>query len=66
MAAPSTDATPAADEQGAAEEIGPDLEAVVAVSIPLGHGANEGCSLREEWELDRSGPGEDGSLDVGL
>ena len=53
-----SDAAPSADEQVAAEEVGPDLEAIVAVPVALGQDANEGCRFREERGLDRSGPSE--------
>ena len=56
VAAACAATTPTADQQGAAEQVGPDLEAVVAVLVALGQGADKSCGFREEWELDRSGP----------
>ena len=60
-----TDAAPTADEERAAEEVGPNIEAVVAVLVALGQDADEGCGFREERELDRSGPGEGGLATFG-
>ena len=56
MAAVCTDATPFADEQGMTEEVRPDLEAIVAVLLPIGQRADEGCRFRKQRELDWSGP----------
>jgi hypothetical protein len=51
-AAFGTDASPLAEEEGAAEEVGPDFHAVVAPFVVLGADADEGCGFREERELD--------------
>ena len=56
---------PTANEQGAAEEVRPDLEAVVAVLVALGQDTDESCSFHKEWKLDRSGPGEGGFATFG-
>lgn len=54
------DAAPSADEEGAAEQIGPDLKTVKVVFVAIGADADEGGGFREERELDGSGPGEGG------
>ena len=52
-------ATPTADVQGTAEEVGPNLKAIVAVLFALGQGTDESCRFRKKWKLDWSGPGRD-------
>jgi len=56
MPARGADAAPSADEEGAAEQVGPDLEAVEAFFIAIGADADEGGGFREERELDGGGP----------
>jgi hypothetical protein len=53
---------PVADEEGTAEEVGPDFEAVEAVLAAIGSDADEEGGFREERELDGSGgPGAAGA-----
>ena len=65
MAPACADASPATDEEGPAEQVRPDLEAVVAMLIVLRQDADEGCGFREERELNRSGSDEDGCATFG-
>ena len=65
MTAACAGTPPFTDKQSAAEEIGPDLEAVVAVLVALGQGADQGCGFRKEWKLDWSGPGRGGFVTFG-
>jgi hypothetical protein len=51
-AAFGADASPLADEEGAAEEVGPNLHAVVAPFVALGADPDEGGGFREERKLD--------------
>jgi hypothetical protein len=47
------DATPLADQQGMAEQVGPDFQAVEAPLIAFGADADQRHGFREERELDR-------------
>jgi len=65
MASARAATAPTADEQGAAKEVRPDLETVVAVLLLVGQRADEGCGFREERELDRRRPGRGGFATFG-
>ena len=56
-AALGTDAAPVAGEEGAAEQVGLDLQAVVAPLVLLGADADQGGLVGEERQLDRLGHG---------
>ena len=55
-AALGSDAAPLADEEGAAEEVGPDFHAVVAPFAVFGPDADERGGFGEQRELDGLGP----------
>ena len=52
VAALGADAAPLAQQQSAAEQVGPDLHAVVAELVTLGANADQGGGFREERQLD--------------
>ena len=49
------DAAPLAEQQGAAEQIGPDLHAVEAPFVALRPDADQRGGVREQRQLDRHG-----------
>ena len=54
-AAFGADAAPLAEQQGAAEQVGPDLHAVEAPFVALGADADQRGGFREQRQLDRGG-----------
>ena len=54
-AAFGADAAPLAGEQGAAEQVGPDLQPVEAPFVPLGPDTDQAGGLRKQRQLDRGG-----------
>lgn len=56
-AAFGADAPPLAEQQGVAEQVGPDFQAVKAVFVALGADADQRRGFRKERELDGCGPG---------
>jgi len=54
------DAAPLAEQQGAAEQVGPDLHPVEAPLVALGVDADQRGSLREQRQLNRDGRRESG------
>ena len=54
-AACGADAAPLAHEEGAAEQVGPDFQAVVAPFVAFGAHADQGGGVREQRQLDGGG-----------
>ena len=59
-AAFGADAAPLAEQQGAAEQVGPDLHPVEAPLVALGVDADQRGGLREQRQLNRDGRRESG------
>src|SRR5215213_11995809 len=56
-AAFGADAVPLAEQEGTAEQIGPNFHAVEAPLVPFGPDADQGGGFGEKRELDRGWPG---------
>jgi hypothetical protein len=61
-----TDASPLAQQQGVAEQVGSDLHAVVAELVALGANSNERGSFRKERQLDGVGRSRSGLRRLGM